>query len=125
LEKAQHAAEAGDHLRAIEFLETAHAKYPESDAWTRSMLGVEYLKTRQFASALTSLEQAVLLLPRDPVDRSNLGFALAATGQYERAKVELRCALVLDHGELRTRQLLDIVLAAETAKSPTQIATYH
>lgn len=123
LERAQHAAAAGDHLRAIELLETVHAKYPESDAWTQSMLGVEYLKTRQFESALSSLEQAVLLLPRDAMDRSNLGFALAAIGQYQRAEVELRCALVLDHGELKTRQLLDIVLAAETAKSST-IATY-
>jgi hypothetical protein len=59
LEKAQYAADSGDHLRAIGFLEAAHAKYPESDAWTQSMLGVEYLKTRQFASALTSLEKAV------------------------------------------------------------------
>jgi tetratricopeptide (TPR) repeat protein len=67
LGKAQHAADAGDHLRAIEFLESAHAKYPESDAWTQSMLGVEYLKMGQFASALSALEQAVLFLPRDPV----------------------------------------------------------
>lgn len=121
LVKAQHAGDAGDHLRAIEFLETAHAKYPESDAWTQSMLGVEYLKTRQFASALSALEQAVLLLPRDPVDRYNLGFALAETGQYERAEMEIRCALVLNHGEAKTRQLLDIVLFAETHTLPTRL----
>jgi len=119
LEKAQHAANAGDHARAIGFLETVHAKYPESDAWTQSMLGVEYLKTGQFTSALHSLEQAVLLLPRDAVDRSNLGFALAATGQYDRAEVELRRAIALDHDNLKTRELLNVVLAANALKPST------
>jgi Flp pilus assembly protein TadD len=104
----------GDHLRAIGFVETAHAKYSESDAWTQSMLGVEYLKTRQFASALRSLRQAVLLLPRDAVDHSNLGFALASTGQYDQAEAELRCALALDHGDAQTRQLLNLVMSMAT-----------
>jgi Flp pilus assembly protein TadD len=116
LAKAQHAADAGDHPHAIGFLEIAHVKYPESDAWTQSMLGVEYLKTQQFSSALLSLEQAVLLLPRDAVDRSNLGFALASTGQYDRAEAELRCALALDHGDPQTRHLLDLVIASVTTK---------
>ena len=120
LQKAQHAADAGDHARAIGFLETALAKYPESVAWTQSMLGVEYLKTDQFAAALASLEQAVLLLPRDAVDRSNLGFALASTGQYDRAEQELRHALALDHSNLKARQLLDVVLA-NARKPPAQI----
>jgi tetratricopeptide (TPR) repeat protein len=120
LEKAQHAADSGDHVSAIGFLESAHTKYPESDGWTQSMLGVEYLKTRQFAAALRSLGQAVLLLPDNAVDRSNLGFVLAATGQYDRAEGELRCALYLDHGQLKTRQLLDLVIAAEAPKPPAQ-----
>jgi len=111
LQKAQQAADAGDHSLAIGLLETALMKYPESAAWTQSMLGVEYLKTRQFAAAVTSLEQAVQLLPRDAVDLSNLGFALASTGQYDRAERELRRSLALDHGNLKTQQLLDAVLA--------------
>jgi len=73
------------------------------------MLGVEYLKMRQFASALRSLQRAVLLLPGDAVNRSNLGFALASTGQYDHAEAELRCALALDHGDAQTRQLLNLV----------------
>jgi len=118
LEKAQRAAEHGDHLAAIAFLEAAHAKYPESDAWTQSMLGVEYLKTGQFQPAVSVLEQAVLLLPRDAVDHSNLGYALAKAGQYHHAEQELRRALALGHGDPKTRQLLDIVVAAEAAKPP-------
>ena len=43
LVKAQHAIVAGDHKRAIEILEPARVKFPESAAWTESMLGVEYL----------------------------------------------------------------------------------
>ena len=112
LQKAQHAADAGDHGRSIELLETALAKYPESSAWTQSMLGVEYLKTKQFEAAVIALEQAVLLLPHDAVDRSNLGFALACTGQYDRAERELRRAVALDTGNFTTRQLLKVVLGA-------------
>ncbi len=111
VEKAQRAADAGDHARAIGLLETAREKYPDSRAWTQSMLGVEYLKTGQFTSALAALEQAVLLLPHDPVDRSNFGFALAATGQYDRAEQELQVALVLDHGNLMTKKLLAAVIS--------------
>jgi Flp pilus assembly protein TadD len=81
------------------------------------MLGVEYLKTRQFASAVTSLEEAVLLLPRDAVDRSNLGFALASLRQYDRAEQELRRAIALDSSDLTTRQLLDAVLAASARET--------
>jgi len=117
LQNAQHAADAGDHARAIGFLETALAKYPESAAWTQSMLGVEYLKTDQFAAAATALEQAVRLLPRDPVDRSNFGLALAQTGQYDRAEGELRQALALDSSDLKTRQLLEMVLKRESIRS--------
>ena len=68
LQKAQHAADAGDHAGAIGLLESACAKYPEADAWTESMLGVEFLKTRQFDQAVEALEQAILLLPRDVIE---------------------------------------------------------
>jgi Flp pilus assembly protein TadD len=115
LQKAQRAADAGDHGRAIELLDMALAKYPESAAWTQSMLGVEYLKTRQFDAAVTALEQAVVLLPREAVDRSNLGFALASTGQYDRAERELRRAVALDTGNRTTKQLLEVVRSARPA----------
>ncbi len=111
LQNAQHAADAGDHKRAIALLNIALAKYPESAAWTQSMLGVEYLKAEQFTAAVTSLEAAIVLLPRDAVDRSNLGFALVSAGQYDRAELELRRALALDQNNPKIQQLLDVVLA--------------
>ena len=106
LQKAQRAADRGDHARAIALLESTLARYPESAAWTQSMLGVEYLKTRQFDAAVVALEQAVALLPREAVDHSNLGFALASTGHFDLAEQELRRAVELDSGNLRIRALL-------------------
>jgi tetratricopeptide (TPR) repeat protein len=122
LQKAQHASDAGDHAHAIELLESASAKYPESDAWTKSMLGVEYLKTRQFEAAAATLERAIEVLPRDAADHSNLGFALASMGQYDRAEQELRRAVALDKSNPTTKQLLDVVLAAN-AKAQTSAAS--
>src|SRR5438034_4418409 len=46
--KALHAIEIGDHPDAIHRLEETLAKYPDSAAWTQSLLGTEYLKSEQF-----------------------------------------------------------------------------
>lgn len=112
--KALHAAEGGDHPAAIRLMLSVLAKYPESDAWTQSMLGVEYLKTGQNASAVTALERALELLPRDAIDHANLGLALALMGQYDRAEPELRRAVALDGTDAKTRRLLELVIAAKT-----------
>jgi tetratricopeptide (TPR) repeat protein len=122
LQEARRAADAGDHTSAIQRLEETLAKYPASAAWAQSMLGVEYLKTYQLPAAVVSLEQAILLLPRDAVNRSNLGLALVLTGQYDRAGQELRRALELDGRNTKTKQLLNALLAArsgnEWARNP-------
>ena len=111
LQKALHSAESGDHNAAIQQLTETVAKYPESAVWVHPLLGVELLKTDQFAAAVKSFEQAVALLPRDPVNRSNLGLSLAAIGKYDRAMQELRRALELDSNNATIRQLLDVVEA--------------
>jgi len=121
LQEARRAADAGNHTGAIQRLEQTLAKYPDSAAWTQSMLGVEYLKTYQLPAALASLEQAVHLLPRDAVNRANLGLCLVLTGQYDRAEQELRRALQLDGRNLKTQQLLQALLASrhdELASNP-------
>jgi len=118
LQKAQRAAEAGDHAGAIRQFEETLAKYPDSGAWTYSWLGVEYIKTDQFDAAVTSFEQAVLLLPHDAVSRSNFGLSLATTGQYDRAERELRRALELDRTSFKTRELLDVLLDAKLHDRP-------
>jgi len=110
LQKAQRAADAGDHASAVQLLEGMLAKYPDSSAWMQSLLGVEYMKTDQFDAAVTSFEQAVLLLPHSAVDRSNLGVSLAAVGQYDRAERELRHALELDGDNVKAKQLLEVLI---------------
>jgi len=111
INKALRTAQAGDHLSAIAQLTKALAKHPESAAWIQPWLGVEYLKTDQPEAAIQALEQAVLLLPRDPINRSNLGLSFASTGQYDRAAQELRQALKLDAKSDTTRRLLEVVEA--------------
>lgn len=111
IDKAQRTAQAGNHLSAIEQLTKVLAKHPESAAWIQPVLGVEYLKTDQHEAAIQALEQAVLLLPRDPINRSNLGLSLAFTGQYKRAEQELHEALKLDVKNDTTRRLLEVVEA--------------
>jgi tetratricopeptide (TPR) repeat protein len=111
LQKAQRAAQSGDHLTAIKQLTQALTKYPQSAAWIQPVLGIEYLKTDQHEAAVKTLEQAVLLLPRDAVNRSNFGFSLASTGQYDRAEEELHRALELDRRNITTRRLLEVVEA--------------
>jgi Flp pilus assembly protein TadD len=109
IDKAQRAAEAGDHLAAIAQLTKALAKHPESAAWIQPVLGVEYLRTDQHQAAIQALEQAVLLLPRDPINRSNLGLSLAFAGEFDRAELELHEALKLDAKNDTTRRLLEAV----------------
>ncbi len=111
IDKAQRSAQAGDHRAAIEQLTKALAKHPESAAWIQPALGVEYLKTDQHQAAIQALEQAVLLLPRDPINRSNLGLSLAFAGQFDRAEQELQQALQLDTKNDTTRRLLVVVEA--------------
>jgi tetratricopeptide (TPR) repeat protein len=102
--------ETGDHAEAIRRLEETLAKYPDSAAWTQSLLGTEYLKTEQLTAAVTSFEQAVQLLPNDAVNRYNLGLSLVSVGQYDRAERELRRTLELDSGHARAKRLLQALL---------------
>src|SRR5580704_6775464 len=105
--KGQRASDTGDHVKALHLFEAALAKYPDSAAWTQSLLGVEYLKVDRFKDAVASFGQAVLLLPRDAINRSNLGLSLILTGQYRRAGGELRRALELDPANPQAKQLLE------------------
>jgi Flp pilus assembly protein TadD len=92
----------------------------------QSLLGVEYMKTDQFDAAVTSFEQAVLLLPHSAVDRSNLGVSLAAVGQYDRAERELRHALELDGDNVKAKQLLEVLIDNGVVRNHNEsIAAVH
>jgi Tfp pilus assembly protein PilF len=96
LQRALEAMNAGNHQAAIGQLRETLNKYPESAAYVHSFLGVEYVKTQQFADAVNSFEQATSLLPHDAMTHYNFGLSLACVGDYVRAEQETRRALELD-----------------------------
>ena len=110
LRRALETMKSGDHEAAIEQLHGALAKYPGSAAYTHSLLGVEYLKTGRCADAVSSFEQAVMLLPHDAVNRYNLGLSLVCAGEYERGEQELRRALELNPRNAPGETLLNALL---------------
>jgi tetratricopeptide (TPR) repeat protein len=106
---AQAYAEAGDHERAIEELKHALAE-PSAVGYAHSILGTEYLKKGQPVLARQELEQALQMLPHDPVLHSNLGYALWLTGDSENGEREVRKALDLDHNSVAAQRLLGYIL---------------
>jgi tetratricopeptide (TPR) repeat protein len=110
LQKALKAMNTGNHEAAIGQLQDTLVKYPESAAYAQSLLGIEYLKTDRFQAAVDSLEQAVVLLPHDAVNRYNLGLSLACAGDYERSEQEVRRALEIDPTNTTMKAFLESLL---------------
>lgn len=102
--------ESGDHEAAIAQLRETLSKYPDSAAYVHNLLGVEYVKTDRFETAVRSFEQAVLLLPHDPMTHYNFGLALICAGDYERAAQEVQRALELDPKNPRMQDRLNELL---------------
>jgi Flp pilus assembly protein TadD len=108
LERAQRYAKAGEHRKAIqEFLralgEASAAPY------AHSLLGIEYLKIGDLASATSALLEAVRVLPGIAANHTNLGYALCLTGQRKPAERELREAVRLDRTSPQARYLLGLI----------------
>jgi Flp pilus assembly protein TadD len=101
--------DSGDHEAAIAQLRETLAKYPDSAAYVHNLLGVEYVKTDRFEAAVSSFEQAVLLLPHDAMTHYNFGLALVCAGDYERAQQEVQRALALDPGNSQMQARLDTI----------------
>jgi Flp pilus assembly protein TadD len=102
--------ESGDHEAAIEQLQETLAKYPDSAPYVHNLLGVEYVKTDRFETAIRSFEQAVLLLPHDAMTHYNFGLALVCAGDFERATQEVQRALELDPKNPRMQARLNALL---------------
>ena len=101
--------ESGDHQAAIAQLRETLTKYPDSAPYVHNLLGVEYVKTDQFNAAVSSFEQAVLLLPHDAMTHYNFGLALICSGDYDRAAQEVQRALALDPGNSQMQARLDTI----------------
>ena len=116
LQKALHLSELGEHPAAIKELREMLVKEPSSAPYAQSLLGVEYVQSRQFAEARTSFEEAVRLMPHESVNHSNLGVSLVVTGDLNSAEREARTAIELDPANTRAKTLLDLVLHARRTK---------
>jgi len=106
LQKALAEINAGHHEMAIGQLQEVLAKYPDAAYYAHSFLGVAYLKTDRFASAVDSFEKALRVVPRDAVNHYNLGLSLLSVGNYERAEEEVRRAVELDPNHAAAKALL-------------------
>jgi len=104
--------ESGDHEAAIAQLRETLTKYPDSAPYVHNLLGIEYVKTDQFNAAVSSFEQAVLLLPHDAMTHYNFGLALICSGDYDRAAQEVQRALALDPGNAQMQARLDTIKPA-------------
>jgi tetratricopeptide (TPR) repeat protein len=116
LEKALHLADLGEHPAAIKELRETLVKEPSSAPYAQNILGVEYVQNQQFAEARISFEEAVRLMPHESVNHSNLGFSLAAEGDWNSAEQEARTAIQLDPANSRAKKLLDLLLHARRTK---------
>ena len=104
--------DAGDHEAALAQLRETLTKYPDSAPYVHNLLGVEYVKTDRFEAAISSFEQAVLLLPHDAMTHYNFGLALICSGDYDRAAQEVQRALELDPRNAQMQARLDTIKPA-------------
>ena len=116
LKQAEDSMLAGKHESAIQQLEEMLAKDPVSAPYVHSLLGYEYMQTKQFTAAVKSLEHAVLLLPRDASNHTNLGISLAAVGEYHKAEEEARRARQLAPDNPRVQLLFTAITNHNRAK---------
>jgi Flp pilus assembly protein TadD len=117
LQKAVEISVKGDHPGAVAQLQKTLAKFPNAGAYVYSLIGVEYLKTRQIPEAVDALEQSVKLLPHDASNHANFGVGLVLNGQKDRARTELKRALELDpHYALASQLLSAMAVPADIQK---------
>ena len=109
IDKGQRFAAAGEHQKAMEQFRNASSE-PTAVFYAHGLLGTEYLKTGNIASAVEELVEAVGLMPGEAAIRSNLGYALFLTGQSDRAERQLREAIKLDHTATEPRYVLGLLL---------------
>lgn len=123
LQKAVRLADAGNHAGAVKQLRETLAKFPGTEAYAYSLIGVEYLKTDQYAEAVDALERAVALLPHDASNHANLGLALVMSGRDDRAEPELRRALELDPHYKTASQLLSLLALGRNGRKSAENIT--
>ena len=118
LQKALHLSQLGEHSAAILELRETLVKEPSSAPYAQSLLGVEYVRSQQFADARTSFEEAARLMPHESVNHSNLGVSLAVAGDFNSAEQEARLAIQLDPTNTAAKTLLNLLLRERRTTKP-------
>lgn len=107
LDEARHQIDIGNHSGAIEELQRALIKYPDSAPYAYNLLGREYIETREYVKAKESFTEAARLMPHESAHHSNLGLSLAILGEWDRAEQELHKALQLDPTNDTAKKILE------------------
>jgi Flp pilus assembly protein TadD len=126
LNRANLQLQSGDKESGRKRLEQA-LEDPASAGYAHAMLGTAYLKEGKVKVALEHLHEAVRLVPGLVSARSNLGYALGATGEWDLAQKELRKAIALNASDPHPNFVLGVMLLndAETyheAKTRLEVA---
>ena len=106
LEDLQRVGLTGKHGQAVAELQETLAKHPKAAPYIHNILGIMYVDVRDYAAARQAFEQVLAAMPHTSANYSNLGYAVAALGDIERAQQLLRTALVLDDQNQNARTLL-------------------
>lgn len=114
IQKAETLGENGDHDAAVQVLLDTRQRYPSAAPYVHSLLGIEYARQRKFLMAADELEHAVVLMPHDPVDHSNLAYVLFQLGRLERAEAVVRRALELDRHFAPAKKILSLLQQRKT-----------
>jgi len=119
LRRADNFSAMGLHDRAIAQLQKA-LQERSAIPYAHSMLGIEYLLTKQVLAAIPELEQGVAAMPHNVPNHSNLAYALMLTGNLDRSEQEARRALELDPRNEKTKHVLGQILDARKRQGLTE-----
>jgi hypothetical protein len=91
-------------------------KEPSAVPYAHSLLGTEYLKTKNNSAAIVELREAGRLMPGMAANRANLRCADCMTGKAQMGEQELHEAIKLDKTSPQAQYLLGLPLLDQ--KSP-------
>lgn len=87
LDRASQALRTGDAAKALPDLESAARQRP-NDAMIQGLLGVIYIRLKDYPHAEAALKRVLDLKPNDLNARFNLGLVYGATARYEDARLQ-------------------------------------
>lgn len=96
LRKAHNHRSAADHPSSIRELNLTLQQYPAAAPYVYNLLGIEYIESGEYRLAYDAFAKVLEVMPHVSVNHSNLGLALAFTGDKQAARNSLYKALRID-----------------------------